>query len=267
VGVVAGGGGDPQPVLDEPEPVHRLRWQLAMGGSDETPELLDEWVLSWLAKAAELLVSQAPQVAAELLRQGVASSPAGARHDRLATRLADALYRVGDVTGAERMASHVLVHAVEPDLLVDLYWTLAQCRMRKGSLGESVATMERALAVPGISARHRSRLLVLAARAHCYFGEIEKAAEVAMAALAMASEAGDDRAIAWALHVLTLVSLEAGRLTDALPLFDRALTATQADPALTDLRLLLQINKSLPDRAMGRRPGRGNDPACRLEGT
>ena len=61
----------------------------------------------------------------------------------------------------------------------------------------------------------------------------------------MASEAGDDWAIAWALHVLTLVSLEAGRLTDALPLFDRALAATQADPALTDLRLLLQINKSV----------------------
>ena len=25
---MAGGGSDPQPVLDEPEPVHRLRWQL-----------------------------------------------------------------------------------------------------------------------------------------------------------------------------------------------------------------------------------------------
>jgi hypothetical protein len=171
-------------------PVDRVARQLllAMGGSDETPEPLDEWVLSWLADAAELLVSQAPQVAAELLRQGVASSPTGARHDRLAARLSDALYRVGDVTGAELVASHALAHAVEPDLFVDLHWTLAQCRMRKGSFGESVATMERALAVPGISARHRSRLLVLAARTHCYFGEIEKAGEVATAALAVASD-------------------------------------------------------------------------------
>ena len=228
-------------------PADRVARQLllAVGGSDETPEPLDEWVLSWLANAADLLVSQAPQVAAELLRQGVASSPTGARHDRLAARLSDALYRVGDVTGAERVASHALAHVVEPDLFVDLHWTLAQCRMRKGSFRESMTTIERALAVPGISARHRSRLLVLAARAHCYFGEIEKAAEVATAALADASEAGDDWAIAWALLVLTLVNLEAGRLTDALPLFDRALTATQADPALTDLRLLLQINKSV----------------------
>ena len=34
-------------------------------------------------------------------------------------------------------------------------------------------------------------------------------------------------------------------MTDALPLFERALTVTQADPALTDLRLLLQINKAV----------------------
>ena len=49
----------------------------------------------------------------------------------------------------------------------------------------------------------------------------------------------------WALHVLTIVTAVQGQMTDALPLFDRALTVTQADPALTDLRLLLQINKAV----------------------
>ena len=34
-------------------------------------------------------------------------------------------------------------------------------------------------------------------------------------------------------------------MADALPLFDRALAVTQAEPALTDLRLLLQINKAV----------------------
>jgi DNA-binding CsgD family transcriptional regulator len=34
-------------------------------------------------------------------------------------------------------------------------------------------------------------------------------------------------------------------MTDTLPLFDRALAVTQADPALTDLRLLLQINQAI----------------------
>lgn len=36
-----------------------------------------------------------------------------------------------------------------------------------------------------------------------------------------------------------------GRLADALPLFDRALAATQADSALMDLRALLQVNKAV----------------------
>ena len=49
----------------------------------------------------------------------------------------------------------------------------------------------------------------------------------------------------WALHVLTIVTAVQGQTADALPLFDRALTVTQADPALTDLRLLLQINKAV----------------------
>jgi tetratricopeptide (TPR) repeat protein len=49
----------------------------------------------------------------------------------------------------------------------------------------------------------------------------------------------------WALHVLTIVTAVQGRMTHALPLFDRALALTGADVALTDLRLLLQINKAV----------------------
>jgi DNA-binding CsgD family transcriptional regulator len=49
----------------------------------------------------------------------------------------------------------------------------------------------------------------------------------------------------WALHVLILVTAMQGQHTDTLPLFDRALNVTQAEPALTDLRLLLQINKAI----------------------
>jgi tetratricopeptide (TPR) repeat protein len=228
-------------------PADRVARQLlqAVDGSGGTPDPMDEWMLSWLTGAAELLVGQAPQVAAELLRQAVASSPAGSQHDRLVTRLADALYRVGDAAGAERVANQALAHAAEPDLLVDLHWTLAQCRMRAGESAESLATLDRALASPGISARHRARLLVLAARTHSNLGEAEKAGHVAARALAAASEAGDNWAIGWALHVLTIVTAVRGHMTDALPLFDRALAVTQADPALTDLRLLLQINKAV----------------------
>jgi DNA-binding CsgD family transcriptional regulator len=86
---------------------------------------------------------------------------------------------------------------------------------------------------------------VLAARTHSNFGEVEKAGLAATSALAAATEADDNWSMGWALHVLTLVTTVQGRMTDALPLFDRALAVTQADPALTDLRLLLQINKAV----------------------
>jgi DNA-binding CsgD family transcriptional regulator/tetratricopeptide (TPR) repeat protein len=229
-------------------PVDRVARQLlsAVGGSGGTTEPVDEWILSWLARAGPLLVGQAPRAAAALLRQAVASSPVGsAQHDRLVGRLADALYRVGDAAEAERVADRALAHAVEPDLVVDLHWTLAQCRMLAGRSAESLATLNRALASPGISARHRARLLVLTARTHSILGQVEMAGRVADAALAAASETGDNWAIGWALHVLTIVTGVQGRLADALPLFDRALAVTHAEPTLTDLRLLLQLNKAV----------------------
>jgi DNA-binding CsgD family transcriptional regulator len=229
-------------------PADRVARQLlqAADGPAGRAEPMNEWMLSWLAQTADPLVSQAPQVAAELLRRAVNSSPAGsAQHDFLVSRLADALYRVGDAAEAEQVASQALAHAVDPDLLVDLHWTLAQCRMRVGRFAESLATLDEALAAPGISARHRARLLVLAARTHNNLGEIERAGQVAAEALAVAEEAGDNWAMGWALHVLTIVTAAQGQMTDALPLFDRAVSVTQADPALTDLRLLLQINQAV----------------------
>jgi len=218
----------------------------ATGEPGDLVEPVDEWMLTWLADTADLLVGQAPGVAAELLTRAVASPPAGsAQYGWLASRLADALYRIGDRAEAEQVANRALEHVVEPDLLVDLNWTLAQCRMLEGSSAESLATLDRALAAPGISARHRARLLVVAARTHITSGEVERAGRVATSALAAASQADDNWAMGWALLVMALVTGVQGQTTDALPLFDRALAVTQADPALTDLRLLLQINKAV----------------------
>ena len=150
-------------------PADRVARQMlrALGGPGDATEPVDEWMLDWLAHTADPLVGQAPGVAAELLARAVASSPAAsAQHGWLASRLADALYRIGDRAEAEQVANRALEYATEPDLLVDLHWTLAQCRMLAGESAESLATLDRALASPGISVRHRARLLVLAARTH-----------------------------------------------------------------------------------------------------
>ncbi len=229
-------------------PAHRVARQLlwAADGPDGAAWPMDDWMLDWLAGAAEVLVGQAPQVAADLLRQAVASCPVGsAQHGILAGRLADACYRLGDWANAEQAASSALEEATDPDQIVDLHWTLAQCRMRGGRFTESIAELNKALDSPEITGGHRARLLVLGARTYSNLGEVEKASAVATRALDAASEAGDNWALGWALHVLTIVTAVQGQMADALPLFDRALTVTQADPALTDLRLLLQINKAI----------------------
>jgi DNA-binding CsgD family transcriptional regulator len=206
---------------------------------------VDEWMMDWLAASADSLVGQAPAVAAELLAQAVASIPAGSvNHGWLAGRLADALYRTGDRAAAVRVAERALGHAADPDLVVDLHWTLAQCRMLDGSSAESLTTLDRALASPGLSAKHRARLLVLAARTYLHLGELDAADRKAGGALASAQEVDDAWATGWALHVLALGAMIRGDLADALPLYDRGLAVTETDPGLTDLGLLLQINKA-----------------------
>ena len=107
--------------------------------------------------------------------------------------------------------NRALEHHCEPDLLVDLHWTLAQCRMLAGSSAKSLDTLEHALSSPGLSARHRARLLVLAGRTHKYLGQLDKADRVATRALDEATEADDSGAMAWALHVLAVRGLGARR--------------------------------------------------------
>jgi DNA-binding CsgD family transcriptional regulator/tetratricopeptide (TPR) repeat protein len=209
---------------------------------------LDDWMLTWLTDAADLLVSQAPGVAAELLTQAVASTPIGVpAFAWLASRLADALYRIGERTAAEQIATRALeqISSLEPDLLIELYWTVAQCCTFVGRTEESLATLNQALTSPGLTARHRARLLVPIARAHFLSGDTDTAARVAADGLAEATEVGDTWAMGWALLYMALVATVQGQTANALPLYDRALAVTQADPALSDLRLLLQINKAM----------------------
>jgi DNA-binding CsgD family transcriptional regulator len=212
-----------------------------------------EWVLDWLAASADVLVSQAPGVAAELLAQAAEAAPAGsARRGWLASRLADACYRAGERAAAEETAGQALSYAADPGLIVDLHWTLVQCHILAGRPEESFAALDRALATPGITARHRARLLVLAARADLYYGNHRDAGREAERALAAAGEAGDSWAASWALHMLADLAVARGEMAAALPLCDRGLAMAETDPALTDLRILLQVSKAAALGSLGR---------------
>ena len=232
-------------------PVDRVAKQLlrAIGGTDGLSEPgdapMDEWMLEWLLRSGDVLIGQAPEVAAGLLTHAVASSSVDSdRYAWLACRLADALFRIGKTDQAQQVTTTTLEYATDPDLLVQLYWTLAQCLVIAGQAAEALATLDRALESPQLGARHRAKLLVHAARAHANLGEFAKASRVASDALSAASDAGDSWAMGWALLLIATISLMQGQLADALPVYDRALTVTQSDPTLTDLRLLLQLNKA-----------------------
>jgi ATP/maltotriose-dependent transcriptional regulator MalT len=206
---------------------------------------VDDWAVEWLTETGQQLVGQAPRAAVRLLRWAVAGLPAGLPpHDLLACRLADALYRVGEPRKAAEVAAGALAHVTRPDLLVDLHWTLAQCRARDGRSEESLSALERALDTPGIGPMHLARLKVLMARAYRSLGRVDTASQVADEALAAAAAAGDRWATAWALFVLTILYGSRGEVDRALPLFERALAVAEGDPSLTDLRLLLQINQA-----------------------
>ena len=67
-------------------PADRVARQMlrAVSGPADPAEPVDEWMLDWLARSADLLVGQAPAVAAELLTRAVASAPAELGPARLA---------------------------------------------------------------------------------------------------------------------------------------------------------------------------------------
>src|SRR4029078_10418937 len=70
-------------------PTARVARQLlrAVTGSGAPAEPVDEWMLDWLARTADLLVGQAPGVAAALLTRALAGSPTrSAEHAALARR-------------------------------------------------------------------------------------------------------------------------------------------------------------------------------------
>jgi len=225
-------------------PVHRVSKQLLSATSAAGP--LDDRLLDWLADAAGTLVAQAPRTAIQLLREARHRSRASTMRWVLFTaKLAEALYRSGEPAEAERTAERAMAGVSDPDLLVELHWTLYQSRALVGRAGASLGSLGEVMGVTGVSPKQRARLLVVTARAHRDVGQVARARDLASQALAVAQEVGDTWALGWSLHVLIVVSVMQGEVDAALPLFDRALDVIADDPALVDLSLLLRINKAV----------------------
>jgi DNA-binding CsgD family transcriptional regulator/tetratricopeptide (TPR) repeat protein len=244
-------------LVDAGAPVDRIARQLlpAYCSPGGTAEPMDAWAVRWLQEAAPVLTGHSPRASVDLLRRAVITPAAAGTADLLGCRLAEALYRTGATAEAEQVATRALERVTDPDLVVDLHWTLAQCRALAGRADESIAALETALAGGGLAAKHQARLRVLLARTHRAAGRVDTAKDAANEALSAGALIGDEWTVGWALHVLTMISVMRGEAARALPLFERALAVTWGDPALTDLRLLLLINQAITLGDLDRYPG------------
>lgn len=225
--------------------------QLLAGLDGVTP--IDPWMAWWLAEAGHTLVAQAPRAAILLLRW--ATTGADRRdppYDMLTCRLAEALYRVGQAAGAADVASRALARVVRPEAVVDLHWTLAQCRAMTGQGAQSLGDLRAALSDPDLDPPSRARLLALSARVYLRLGRLDAARRTAKSALVAARRARDRTATGWALVVLALVNGMRGNAARALPLCEQALAVADDEPCLADLRLVLEVNRAAALGALDR---------------
>jgi DNA-binding CsgD family transcriptional regulator/tetratricopeptide (TPR) repeat protein len=225
-------------------PVDRVARQLLAALDDPTRAtgLEDGWLAEWLVTVAAPLVGRAPQAAVPLLRAAARGRGAG---PTLAVLLADALYRMGEAADAERVAVEALAEVTDPDVLVDLHWTRAQCLAALGRAVESVETLETALASQTLEQRHRARLKTMAARAHRTHGDVDVAVRLATEASAEAEAVGDRWAVSWAHAMLALVKVMRGQHDEALLALEQTMTLADGDPTLADLSLLMRVNRAV----------------------
>jgi ATP/maltotriose-dependent transcriptional regulator MalT len=224
-------------------PPERVAQQLLPTVGVEDAEPFPDWAASWLRDAAPLLQRRAPETAVRLL-EAVVRHPSR-RRTELAVRLASALMWAGSMTEAEEVALRHLRSATSPADAVELLSTVAQCHITGGRPTESIPLVKKTLRRTDLRPDHRARLLAIHARLHLNLGKTEVARRIAESVLTETGADGDEFAMGWAYHVLTVHSLLQGEVKRSLPMFDRALIVTERDPALADLRLLLRVNHTV----------------------
>jgi len=196
------------------------------------------WSRAWLVQTAPTLTTQAPQLAADLLRRELDETPGGDEaRDGLTASLARALLAVGSYDEAARQARAALPVMTDPVRRAETYSALARAQVSAGRSDEAIATIRQALASAGLPRTWQARMLALLAMLErADTGDLDRADVTARQALTVAEEVGDAFATA---HALTDLWLSHGVRRDhaaALDYIDRALRVLGDDPGYADLR-------------------------------
>jgi DNA-binding CsgD family transcriptional regulator len=196
------------------------------------------WARAWLIQTAPALTTQAPRLAADLLRRELDATPSGDQaRDGLMASLVRALLAVGSYDEAAEQAVAALPVITDPVRRAETYSVLARAQVSAGRSDEATATVRQALALTDLSQQWRARMLaMLAMLERAGTGKLDTADETARQARTVAEEAGDAFATAHALTDLWLSHSIRRDHVAALDYIDQALRALGDDPGYADLR-------------------------------
>ena len=124
----------------------------------------ESWARAWLLQTGPVLTTQAPQLAADLLRRELDETPGGDEAwDGLTAGLVRALLAVGSYDEAARRATAALAVMTDPVRRAETYSVLARAQVSAGRSDEAITTMRQALASPGLLRTWQARMLAFLA--------------------------------------------------------------------------------------------------------
>ncbi|OLB80264.1 MAG: hypothetical protein AUI14_07290 [Actinobacteria bacterium 13_2_20CM_2_71_6] len=205
------------------------------------PGVVDRWVVSWLADAAETLARRAPQIAVDLLERTVAHAGFDTfEREVLAAQLASVLFRLGRTDETEARARQALASSRDPQRAAHMRWILGYVLLQQARAQDALDTVEHALADPSVPLVWSARLLALRSLILANgWGDPEATTAAVEQAIEAGERAADRFAVSHALSSLFCVHAAQRDYTGGLAVVDRALTELGADGQYADLRTAL----------------------------
>ena len=198
----------------------------------------ESWARAWLIQTAPTLTTQAPQLAADLLRGELEKAPSGDEAgDVLMASLVRALLAAGLHDEAAEQAMAALPVMTAPARRAETYSVLARAQVSAGRSHEAITTIRQALASADLPRIWQARMLAfLAMLERAEGGDLDAADVTARRALTVAGDIGDAFATAHALTDLWLSHSVRRDHAAALDNVDQALRVLGDDPGYADLR-------------------------------
>jgi DNA-binding CsgD family transcriptional regulator/tetratricopeptide (TPR) repeat protein len=231
-------------------PPERVAGQLVPGPSEQSRLARaagpgQRWAVGWMATNAPTLTYRAPQAAADLLQDLLASVPAGDEYRlSLEASLARAAFQLSRDDQVQQAGAELLTRLADPDLAGEMAWLVSTSELRTSRPVQAGSTIAAALTRPGMSDLRTGRLQALHSIVLSVRGEPAEATAVGQAALERAKQAGDRIGTGYALHAMSFAAMHRRDTAAALALIEQALAAIGDDPQASDLHVMVLANNA-----------------------